>query len=300
MVWLPKVVILASVGLFISCSAPRSPPANVDGKSQSNICISPAVYDNAASKYICSQYWSNKDTACDQKMRDVLVSRRQSITPSTICGNSNTQSAVTPSASRSCVSPSVYDNAASKYICSQYWTNKDTACDQKMQEILSARNQIVSPSSECGVSKLAPPSSISPQVCAVTSFTKYSTVELCDVFHASKNISCDSKIRQELDSRRLVVDPKDKCGSQNADSPVQQKPNSPTKQEYMLPTTVVASCKKIINNFIDNTTPIVAACNFRYKSAIPESITCRKAVNEFISLNSKGVGTTSRNCGLQD
>jgi hypothetical protein len=206
--------------------------------------------------------------------------------------NNSTVTAVAPT----CSSQQMYQTMDTSAMCVAYWSNRDVTCDYIMIEQFKRRNVIYSSRSQCGQPSIPVSSPQTtqnrPLVCNIQSFWNFDAQSLCRIYVKNENLACDSRIRTELSSRSLKFTPHDECGQPLFKSPVQKK-------ELTIPNNIANSCMDTIKTFTNSTEPLKTACDFRYKSVVRESITCRKHVNDFINLNSKGVGNNSQSCGLQ-
>jgi hypothetical protein len=63
---------------------------------------------------------------------------------------------------------------------------------------------------------------------------------------------------------------------------------------------VIAGCDTVIGKIKINSNPIATACSLHHRSMDIDSIKCKRNIDEFIKLNSKGVGKSFATCGLQE
>ena len=195
-----------------------------------------------------------------------------------------------------CPSPEIYKTMTPSSICTSYWSRGQDPCDYYMAQELDKRNLHYGPRSNCGQPKtITPPRLVAPaipQTCNIQSFSDIDPQSLCRIYINNENRVCDNGIRTELTRRQLKITPPNECGEPLI-------PEKIAKIEITLPNNILPSCTNVINGFTSHSEPVRAACDFRYKSAVRESIICRKSVTEFINLNSKGVGNNSQTCGLK-
>jgi TPR repeat protein len=173
-----------------------------------------------------------------------------------------------------------YQYIGSSQLCKTYWTNGDTSCDSVIRQIIANRKENLSPEI-CGTP-------IRPNIppCTNNVVASLSSKEICNRLNTEKNPQCSTNLKDELSSRDQYSTPHQICGTQNLSKLV--KPYSDTDK-----------CNLFINKIVSQPNFISSACNFRFNSLDDETILCRNELNQFINLNSEGVGTNSLTCGIR-
>ena len=112
---------------------------------------------------------------------------------------------------------------------------------------------------------------------------KISNQLLCNHYASKAYPECNSDILSELISKNLYSYSTDSC----------------KLNKYIEPPVIIKKCSTFIHNLILQSDPISKACILRYKPNDSDSILCRKDLNNFITSNSKGIGSSSKNCGIE-
>jgi len=265
---------LAILLILSSCS--NSPKYVQPAYSSTAHC---SVYQNLPTSSLCYTYWGNKDTSCDNVIRNEFSKRNVSASNAT-CGQplNNLSSA-------SCIRISSMNSSE---ICKAYWDNSNTACDQTMRQELEKRNLQITPRAVCGLPKCSDLSNFTPS-------------EICNRYWSNSNVACDGNIREEFAKRKLEIYPKNLCGrpsvtNENTNVTPLKEPPSSNGSGTNKPS-VSKKCESVIDSISTSNNSVKAACELRYKSLSKESILCRSEIVSFINMNSSGVGTDISSCG---
>jgi hypothetical protein len=112
-------------------------------------------------------------------------------------------------------------------------------------------------------------------------FSKILNSSLCELYKAKNNLDCNIEILKEIKSRNLYSYEIDSC----------------KLSKYIEPPLVNINCFSFIKKIVSRTDSINQACIQRYKPSDRDSLLCRKDLNNFISANSKGIGSNIKTCG---
>jgi len=191
-----------------------------------------------------------------------------------------------------------FSGSTAEYLCETYHKNRWVQCDSKIRNEILTRGLKLNPVIQCGqkLDRDTGNSSLtkSPPQCDVVRFT---TEKLCDDYWNNKNSSCNSNIISEINKRGWSHQPQLTCGTMPLTN---NAVGNTAQQEYKFPPKVIAGCDTVIGKIKINSNPIATACSLHHRSMDIDSIKCKRNIDEFIKLNSKGVGKSFATCGLQD
>lgn len=220
-------------------------------------------FNNDPAERICNWYWGNTFRQCDSVMAAELNRRNLNLSPQSICGTPR----ATPSTQRPATSACTlnYRSVPTSDICRAYWSNSNLPCDGAMREELSARNVVISPSSECGKPLGAAASTARPTqpvsncgVSDLAAFSNQSIQQLCAIANGSG--SCRGAARIAIQGRGL---------SAGGGSSACGQPDG-------------GRCSQLIARFNSAQNPVQAACSVRSNRTSEEALVCRSSINGFL------------------
>ena len=261
-----------------------------------NSCNWGFSYRSKDSKYLCNTYWRNEDLKCDAVILSELEARQEIADPYEKCGESKNAKVLKKlqpdNSPKTEQCPITFTYFSTNDLCEAYRTNPNRLCEVQMWNEIRRRG-VKTDGLGCyspePVSKKQLINASTDNICKDNSFAKYSAKDLCRAYWSNNSRPCDPAIANEMSKRGIDIYGEN-CKRDSATAPSSHATEEPKAS-------VPSSCVKIINEIKSSPAPITAACDFRYKSAVKESITCRKYVNEYIASKSLGVGTNSLNCG---
>jgi TPR repeat protein len=112
---------------------------------------------------------------------------------------------------------------------------------------------------------------------------------ICQNYWSNRDARCDNVMSGILQNRGVKISPREDCGISKT---TQNVPSA-----FYMPFSENPQCVSFIAGLASKSSPILNACNARYKSLDDETILCRQELNQFINSNSKGTGSSFVTCG---
>ena len=290
---------LAFLLLISGCSSPNNNPVGGISSNQTcNLNIPPS-----SSTYLCDVYHNNIAWQCDAAIRKELIKRNQILYPSEQCGRSSknvlsSSSSTTTQNNSNQICVSDFSASSSDYLCDTYHKNKWTQCDTKISNEILNRGLKLNPANQCGQKEYREPvNATANQGATQCDVMRFATDKLCDDYWNSRNLACHYNIIAELNKRGWKHQPKSACGI----IPLVSIPDiDAVPPQYKFPSKVIPGCDAVMQRIKINANPILTACNLHHRSLEVDSIKCKGNIDEFLKLNSKGVGKSFSNCGIQE